>query len=45
MNAGIDQMSQMVQHNSATAQEVAAASEELLSQASMLKDMVGQFSL
>jgi len=45
VNTGIDQMSQMVQHNSATAQEVAAASEELLSQASMLKDMVGQFSL
>lgn len=45
VNAGIDQMSQNIQHNSATAQEVAAASEELSSQASMLKDMVGQFSL
>lgn len=45
VNSGIEQMSQKVQHNSATAQEVAAASEELSSQASMLKDMVGQFSL
>ena len=43
VNAGIEQMSQMVQHNSASAQQVAAASQELLSQASLLSDMVGGF--
>ena len=41
---GMDQISSVVQTNSATAQESAAASEELSSQASMLKELVGQFS-
>ena len=45
MNAGLDQISQIVQQNSASAQQAAAASQELLSQASMLKEMVEQFSL
>jgi methyl-accepting chemotaxis protein len=36
-------MSQVVQTNSATAEETAAASEELSSQAQMLKNMIGQF--
>ena len=41
----IDQISAVVQTNSATAQESAAASEELNAQAFMLKDMVNQFEL
>lgn len=42
---GIDQISSVVQTNSATAEESAAASEELSGQAQMLKDLVGQFKL
>lgn len=42
---GIDQISSVVQTNSATAEESAAASEELSGQAQMLKNLVGQFVL
>ncbi len=42
---GVDQISSVVQTNSATAEESAAASEELSGQANMLKDLVGQFKL
>lgn len=42
---GIDQISSVVQTNSATSEESAAASEELSSQAAMLKELVGQFKL
>ncbi|WP_051280261.1 methyl-accepting chemotaxis protein [Anaerovorax odorimutans] len=42
---GVDQISSVVQTNSATAEESAAASEELSGQAQMLKDMVNQFIL
>lgn len=42
---GIDQISNVVQTNSATAQESAAASEELSGQAQILKDMVSRFKL
>lgn len=42
---GVDQISSVVQTNSATAEESAAASEELSGQANMLKDLVGQFTL
>jgi methyl-accepting chemotaxis protein len=45
VNTGIEQVSQVTQTNSATAEESAAASEELSSQAALLKDMVGRFSL
>ncbi len=45
INTGLDQVSQVVQTNSATAEESAAASEELSSQAEMLKEMVGAFKL
>ncbi len=45
INEGINQVSQVVQTNSATAEESAAASEELSSQANMLKEMVGKFKL
>lgn len=42
---GMDQISSVVQTNSATAQESAAASEELSAQAQSLKAMVAQFTL
>lgn len=42
---GIDQISSVVQTNSATAEESAAASEELSGQAQMLKDFVSRFRL
>jgi len=42
---GIEQVSLVVQTNSATAEESAAASEELTGQAEMLKQMVGSFKL
>ena len=42
---GIDQISAVVQTNSATAEESAAASEELSSQAETLDQLVGQFKL
>lgn len=42
---GIDQISSVVQTNSATAEESAAASEELSGQAQMLRELVGQFQL
>ena len=45
INAGIDQVAQVVQHNSATAEESAAASEQLSSQAEMLKEMINRFEL
>jgi methyl-accepting chemotaxis protein len=38
-------VSQVVQQNSATAEESAAASEELSSQSSMLSGLIGQFKL
>jgi len=42
---GMDQISSVVQTNSATAEESAAASEELSSQAQLLKELVAQFRL
>lgn len=42
---GIDQISSVVQTNSATAEESAAASEELSGQAQILKSLVDQFKL
>jgi hypothetical protein len=38
-------VSQVVQQNSATAEESAAASEELSGQSSMLSNLIGQFKL
>lgn len=43
INLGIDQISSVVQINSATSEESAAASEELASQAYMLQTLVSQF--
>ena len=42
---GLDQISSVVQTNSATSEESAAASEELSSQAQLLSSLVGQFQL
>ena len=45
VNHGIEQMSQVVQTNSATAEEAAAASEQLAGQAALLKEKVNRFTL
>lgn len=42
---GTDQISSVVQTNSATAQESAAASEELSSQANLLKNLISKFKI
>lgn len=45
LNDGIDQISSVVHNNSATSEESAAAAEELNSQAQLLKQLVGKFTL
>ena len=45
INLGLTQVSQVIQNNAATAEESAASSEELSSQAEVLKVMVGKFRL
>ena len=45
INIGIDQVAQVVQQNSATAQESAASSEEMSSQSLVLQDLISQFKL
>ena len=45
INTGIDQIAAVVQTNSATAEQSAAASEELSSQANVVREMVGKFQL
>ena len=45
INVGIDQVAQVVQQNSATAEESAAASEEMSGQAHMLEGLIAQFKL
>ncbi len=45
VTTGIDQISSVVQTNSATAEQSAAASEELSGQANLLKEMVSRFTL
>lgn len=45
INQGIMQVSEVVQANSATSEESASASEELSSQAGLLREMVGKFKL
>lgn len=42
-SVGVDQISNVVQANTATAEEAAATSEELSAQANMLKELVNQF--
>ena len=45
INKGIEQVSKIVQTNSATAEQSAAASEELFSQAANMKELVGRFKV
>ena len=45
INVGVNEISQVMQSNAATSQECAAASEELNSQAEVMKELVGQFKL
>lgn len=45
VNMGVEQISGVVQTNSATAEESAAASQELSGQAEMLKELIDQFKL
>lgn len=45
INESIDQISKVVQTNAATAEESAAASEELTGQSGSLKEMIGKFRL
>ena len=45
ITVGIDQISSVIQTNSATAEESAAASEEMASQAQLLKRLCAEFSL
>ena len=45
VSVGIDQISSVVQTNSATAEESAAASEQLSGQANLLKELVSRFTL
>lgn len=45
LTVGIDQISNVVQTNSATAEESAAASEELSGQSQLMKSLVGRFQL
>jgi len=45
INTSIDQVAQVVQQNSATAEESAAASEEMSGQADMLQQLISRFKL
>lgn len=45
MEAGVEQISEVIQNNSAAAQETSATSEELSAQTENLEQMVGKFSL
>ena len=45
MTAGVDQISQVVQTNSATAQELAASTEELVSQTQLIETEMSKYTL
>jgi len=45
INKGVEQVAQVVQYNSQTAEQSAAASEELSSQSELLREMISQFQL
>lgn len=45
VSEGVEQISAVVQTNSATAEESAATSQELSDQASLMKDLTGQFTM
>ena len=45
INDGVSQVAQVVQHNSATAEEEAAASQEMSGQSALLEQLISQFKL
>jgi methyl-accepting chemotaxis protein len=45
VNAGLEQISQVVQNNTATAEESAAASQQMAAQSALLMDMVGGYKI
>ena len=45
MTAGVDQISEVVQTNSATAEELAASTEELVSQTQLIETQIAKYSL
>jgi methyl-accepting chemotaxis protein len=45
INTGIDHVAQVVQLNTATAEESAAASEEMNGQAAMLQELIAKFKI
>jgi methyl-accepting chemotaxis protein len=45
INRGIDQVAQVTQQNSATAEQAAAASQEMSGQSDMLEQLIGRFKL
>ena len=45
LEAGVEQISEVIQNNSAAAQETSATSEELSAQSESLEELVGQFVL
>jgi methyl-accepting chemotaxis protein len=45
INTGIDEVAQVVQQNSATAEESAAASQEMSSQSALLRELIAQFKI
>jgi methyl-accepting chemotaxis protein len=45
INTGVEQISQVIQTNSATAEETAASCEELSGQSRLLKDQVARFKV
>ena len=45
INNGVDQVAQIIQQNSAVAEESAAASEEMSTQSNLLQDLISRFKL
>ena len=45
INAGIEQINDVVQLNSATSEESAAASQEMSGEADNLREMIGKFKI
>ena len=45
INVGVDQVAQVIQQNSATAEEAAASSEEMSSQSALLQGLIAQFRI
>ena len=45
LEMGVEQIAEVIQSNSAAAEETSATSEELSAQSTSLEDLVGQFKL